>query len=244
MDKDLTAIQLNDSGVYHMLDHKYPEAATFFRDAVFITKAISTSNQEKASHHEGSPCCRHHKRLDLQLDFIDLECYYQSSTHETFRNLNGSDDNMICKTAISICKVQDENFVSGRPETESMSGITIAASVTYNLAMATHLWALQEGSTEKLRMALYYYEIAYRLQEKGEITESSLNMVLSILNNVANIYLVLGHHGISMLFVEELITILPYAPKSHHFMGGNNRGITWENIFRIMIGPPTAASAA
>ncbi|CAJ1960306.1 unnamed protein product [Cylindrotheca closterium] len=236
MDNEQSAIQLNDSGLHRLLDHKFAEAAGFFRDAVCVTKAILIHQQD------GSSCLR--TRLDLQLDFLGLECYQKTSTHEKFRNINGTDDNMLCKTALSICR-KDANSAAEGLWTRSFHDATIAASVTYNLAIATHLWALHEGSIEKLRLALYYYEIAYGLQIQEETTESSIHSVLSILNNVANIYLVLGDHGISKLFLEELMAILPHVRHSYHSMSGvKNQGICWENILRLMMGPPSAANAA
>lgn len=239
MNNQHSAIRLNDSGIYRLLEHNFEEASCFFRDAVFITKAILMHPQDTSQHHCATYC---HSRLDLQVDFIDLECYEKTSTNEKFRNLNGSDDNMLCKTAISICN-EDESCVEQPPQgAGSLNHDTIAASVTYNLAVATHLWALQEGSIEKLRMALHYYEIAYRLQNQEVSTKSSLTFVMSILNNVANIYLVLGDHRISKLFLEELMAMMPLT--SHSYQSTSGKGISWENILRLMMGPPTAASAA
>lgn len=247
MDNQCSALRLNDYGVYRLLDHNFAEAVVFFHDAVYLTEAILIQQQDSSSADQQKCNPAAHTRLDLELDFIDLECYHKATTHESFSNVFGSGDHMLCKAGISIslkADFQDGHLASdGRA---SSNQVAIAAAVTYNLAMAFHLWALQLGSTEKLRLALYYYEIAYRLQcQQKETTQASFSLVMSILNNVANIYNLLGDHGLSKLFLQELMGMLPYVDNAcQSMMNRRNQGISWENILCLMLGPPTAASAA
>lgn len=225
-----STIQLNDSGISSLLHHKYEEATGLFHQAIEVMKEDVCKLDQL-----------HSEALeDMLCENVDIEFYQPSRTHDKFRPRSEFKDPVICKMAISV--------LSGALATSGNPGKSLTTIVIYNLAITTHLWALETGSTELLRKALRIYEIVYRAyRTDGNVVGlTGISVVTNTLNNVASIYVAMGNHELAGTILHPLLAILtccctPGLPTTKY---GPSFRICWGNVVAFMVGPPTTAGAA
>jgi hypothetical protein len=237
-----SAIELNDFGLCRLLHHEYEEASVFFRDALTVIKHDMLNDQQEVDEEQQE---QQHSKIprmeeqaeDLQDECVDIEFYEPSRTCHRFRNQFGfnNENPMICKMAIGICKNDRE-----RPHSTSL--------VIYNLAITTHLWALQKGSTEKLKKALHLYKIASRahaVQKGDDMSGIDVSFTMSMLNNVASIHFTMGNHKDEVEILRQLWAVMTHcgkqeSTKSHEKIWK----ICQRNVLTLLMAPPSTACAA
>ncbi|CAJ1960312.1 unnamed protein product [Cylindrotheca closterium] len=211
---DSSAIELNDCGLSSLLHHNYEEATCLFRDALYMIK------QDIAHQHQQLPHMEEQAGNLQDESIVDLEFYEPCD----FK------DHMICKTAISIKRAA------------MMGSHKITSVVIYNLAITTHLWALQNGSIEKLKKALHLYKISSQTQG---VHESSVAM--SILNNTASIHFILGNRKEAIEILRQLWAVMTYCGKPES-TSKNHYEKSWQvcqrNVVTLLMAPPSTACAA
>eukprot|EP00980_Cylindrotheca_fusiformis_P017444 scaffold5439_cov132-Cylindrotheca_fusiformis.AAC.3 len=99
-------------------------------------------------------------------------------------------------------------------------GMTLPLILTFNLALAHHLKAIQEHETTKkrLQIVMRLYETAYRWQreECGASQLSSLRFTMVISNNLGEIHRAVNNRTKHQLCLQHLLSIMMFAVDSLH----------------------------
>jgi hypothetical protein len=114
----------------------------------------------------------------------------------------------------------------------------LATITIYNMAVANHMAGLQHRDVKKLKHALEYYEVAYKLQCQEPLSATSTNRhthILSILNNAGAIYRLLNEHDKSNMFFRDLLTKLSFLKETGYVDESWDRwNGMWGNILLLV----------
>ena len=190
-------IQSNNTGCLFMMNGQYEQAITLFRNAVRINKEVLNQSRRL---NLPPPLAPH----EVLFEFRETNRPMATSGNKNKEPLDG---NTFISRGVMV-------IVQSNPLDLSVLNLCKLAIITiYNLAAANHLSGLQERDMKKLKHALEYYEVAYKLQCQEPLSSTSNNRhshVLSILNNVGAIYRVLNDHEKSNVFFRHLLSKLSF----------------------------------
>jgi len=106
------------------------------------------------------------------------------------RGATATQDNFACfRRALLIAP---QTVKCHDPANSSFMKSMFAATVTYNMALAHNIYALESGNFETLQKASHLYAMAYNLFDNHMITEESLHLIqlglLGCVNNIGHIH--------------------------------------------------------
>jgi hypothetical protein len=90
-------------------------------------------------------------------------------------------------------------------------GVTLYLIVSFNLALANHLAAVQNNMCRRrLQKALQLYELAYRLQLKEQHMQqvNSLRFTMIITNNLGEIHRTVSNRSKHMMCLQHLLSTI------------------------------------
>jgi hypothetical protein len=121
------------------------------------------------------------------------------------------------------------------------SRVMVSAAIIFNLALAHHLFALEQAGSSKLetmfRKALKFYEYSFILLRTHHSKTPSSLLLMATINNSGHIYIMLGEEGHAGTCFQNLLstlTCLGYwcaGQGRHYYYGG---GPALEVFFRTM----------
>lgn len=119
--------------------------------------------------------------------------------------------------------IDDEDFVYRTPLRSNLEATADAEKnenesedelleyiLLFNIALAYHLWALEEGrdhpNVRRLKKALQYYELSFSIQ--ADIGHLSITQILALVNNCASIYRQLDRKQRADKFYRHMLSAL------------------------------------
>jgi hypothetical protein len=210
-----TCIQLNNSGVQHLQNCQYGDAANHFTEALRLSKGIlsffesqrgdsgmDVNRQPETDDRSNSkgPCSR-----------SDACCAVVTPLHRC-ENDNESIDKLsseweahhqfVYRTPLQLSEsVHISNYESS---------VEISVAIMFNMALSHHLHALHghvQGRDVVLGQAVALYELAYTVQMQEEI-ELSVECTMAIINNLGQIHGVLGNQEKSCQCFRNLLSTI------------------------------------
>jgi hypothetical protein len=117
--------------------------------------------------------------------------------------------------------------------------------ITYNLALAYHLCALEQFDVEKLKVSLGLWEIIYRFHWNEDLGMATLH-TCAILNNLGHVYRLLGDENTSKDCYESLLCALLCVQKASDTDGMEvcKAECFFQSITPLVLRDPKTASAA
>jgi hypothetical protein len=97
-------------------------------------------------------------------------------------------------------------------------GATLSLIVSFNLALANHLAAVQNNMCRRrLQKALQLYKIAYQLQQEEQHMQqvNSLHFTMIFANNLGEIHRTVSNRSKHMMFLQHLLSTVMYLVDCH-----------------------------
>jgi tetratricopeptide (TPR) repeat protein len=123
----------------------------------------------------------------------------------------------------------------------------VTAILLFNLALSLHLLALDPGMERFLHKALRLYKLSKKLvtqhleNDRDDNTEISLQLVLSIFNNMGHIYYEFGDYSTSRTYFEGLTTMVARNACNSRKQSGEVEELL---LNALVLNEPHAAAAA
>lgn len=187
----------------------------------------------RSSRTKSTRCPPQQSNADIQMNFVDLHF-----SGEVLKGSGFSVGSFVCKSAITISQ---NSRSKDAPPAHFVA--VVAASAIYNLAIANHLYALQNQSSRHLKQALLYYEISYKIQRQEPLCYNPTH-VLCILNNVAMIHRRMGNERESAMYLRRLYTTMSILDLTGEREAQTHWSGLWSNVFCLVSDLPSTAAAA
>jgi tetratricopeptide (TPR) repeat protein len=192
------AQKLNDHGAF-CIEVGYYELAI-----PALVKALHLAEEAHANNKEDACRCEH---CSLESCMI----FSQSNLQESVT---------LSKKCQSLSDESEEAFVYRQPirvTPQSMQaghnmGSTLPMIIAFNLALAHHLTAIEEGpiNRDSLQKVLKLYEFAYRWQseDRGNEQVNSLSFTMIFANNLGEIHRAVGNHSKYVMCLQHLLSTM------------------------------------
>lgn len=207
-------VQCNNSGALYMLNGNFAQAATVFRNAVRLTKQV----------------LNHSRRMNVPKPTQGPELVFEFQDAGRSSISSSSSKSFVSRGVIVIA----QNNLS---DISVLNLYRISMIAIYNLALANHLSGLEDRDMKKLKKALEYYEVSYKLHLQEPLSPSHRKQthVLSIVNNVGSIYRLLHEHEKSNMFFRHLLSKMSAMKDSGHIDESMDRwNGFWSNIIELV----------
>jgi tetratricopeptide (TPR) repeat protein len=189
-----------------------------------------------------------------------IDCFISAVQHinqvlETTRGLPERPSSMVCllqdnHQVLSVPVSSDEKmFVFRNPllVSEKRTGSFQVSAKTslvalYNLAMAYHLSGLQNQCAKRLKQALSYYELSYKMLLDEQHVVVSQAMI--ILNNIGQIHRLLQNEEGAKNCFQYLLTTMMFVQQTGEASRIQNWDSFLSNVLDLIVQGPFPASAA
>lgn len=209
------AVSLNNGGAFYLLNKDYAQAIALFRNSVRVTK-------ELLGHARRLEMNQRSLLPDFRFEFRDAGNFQHQTTDQS---QNTPDDSFVSRSVVVITQ-------SDPMDVSVLCLYKISMITVYNLALASHLSGLQSRCMKRLKRALEYYEISYKLQMQEPLSQKPTH-VLSILNNVGAIYRLLHEHEKSNMFFRHLLSKMTHLKETGSVEENLDR---WNGFWSNIIG--------